>query len=129
MSPLARERPHQITRSGSCSCSAELACNLNDHVRIASNAPSVSHLWEEFAWRASMNRYFFDLVGRDRAEYDFQGRECSSLENAFQAAEFIALDLGLKSEGNWCGWIVRVRNSDGKEFFSVPVRSADLIAK
>ena len=43
-------------------------------------------------------------------------------------AEIIALDLELKSEGEWLGWSVEVRNSDGKHLFSVPVRSVDVIA-
>ena len=43
-------------------------------------------------------------------------------------AEMIALDLEVRSEGEWCGWTVNVRNPDGKHFFSIPVRSVDLIA-
>ena len=75
-----------------------------------------------------MKRYFFDLVSIDRSEYDFRGRECLSIEHAFQMAELIALDLELRSEGEWSGWAVNVRNPDGKHFFSVPVREVDLIA-
>ena len=75
-----------------------------------------------------MCRYFFDLVGQKRTEYDFRGREISSLEDAFQMAEIIALDLELKSEGEWCGWSVEVRNSDGRHLFSVAVQSVDVIA-
>ena len=43
-------------------------------------------------------------------------------------AEIIALELELKSEGEWRGWTVEVRNSDGRHVFSVPVRSVDVIA-
>jgi len=43
-------------------------------------------------------------------------------------AEIIALDLELKSEGEWLGWSVEVRNSDRKHLFSVSVRSVDVIA-
>jgi hypothetical protein len=75
-----------------------------------------------------MCRYFFDLVGQKRTEYDFRGREISSLEDAFQMAEIIALDLELKSEGEWRGWSVEVRNSDGRHLFSVAVQSVDVIA-
>ena len=75
-----------------------------------------------------MKRYFFDLVSLDRSEYDFRGHECSSLEHAFQMAELIALDLELRSEGEWSGWTVKVRNRDGKHLFSVPVRSVDQVA-
>jgi hypothetical protein len=75
-----------------------------------------------------MKRYFFDLVSLDRAEHDFRGRECSSPELALQMAELIALDLELRSEGEWSGWTVKVRNPDGQHFFSVPVRSIDSVA-
>jgi hypothetical protein len=75
-----------------------------------------------------MKRYFFDLVSLDRSEHDFRGRECSSLEHAFQMAELMALDLELRSEGEWSGWTVKVRNTEGKHFLSVPVRSADQFA-
>jgi hypothetical protein len=75
-----------------------------------------------------MCRYFFDLVGQKRTEYDFRGREFSSLEDAFQMAEIIAIDLELKSEGEWRGWSVEVRNSDSGHLFSVPVQSVDVIA-
>jgi hypothetical protein len=51
-----------------------------------------------------------------------------SIEHAFQMAELIALDLELRSEGEWSGWTVKVRNPDGKHFFSVPVQAVDLIA-
>ena len=43
-------------------------------------------------------------------------------------AEIIALDLELESEGEWCGWSVEVRNSDGRHLFSVAVQSVDVIA-
>jgi hypothetical protein len=43
-------------------------------------------------------------------------------------AEIIALDLELESKGEWRGWSVEVRNSDGKHLFSMPVRSVDVIA-
>ena len=75
-----------------------------------------------------MERFFFDLVSNPRSEYDFRGRECSSSEHALQMAELIALDLALRSEGEWSGWAVKVRSSDGKHFFSVPVRPIDLVA-
>jgi hypothetical protein len=78
-------------------------------------------------WGISMHRYFFDLVSQNRTQHDFRGQECPSLEEAFQLAEIIAFDLELESHGEWRGWSVRVRNSDGTQLFSVPVRSADVI--
>ena len=38
------------------------------------------------------------------------------------------LDLELRSEGEWSGWTVKVRNTEGKHFLSVPVRSVDQLA-
>jgi hypothetical protein len=69
-----------------------------------------------------MKRYFFDLVGQQRSEYDYRGRVFSDSENAQQLAELMALDLGIEPEGEWSGWSIAVRNAQGQQFFSVPVR-------
>jgi hypothetical protein len=75
----------------------------------------------------AMRRYFFDLVSQNRTQHDFRGQECPSIEDAFHMAELIAFDLELDCHGEWHGWSVRVRNSDGTQLLSVPVRSADVI--
>jgi hypothetical protein len=72
-----------------------------------------------------MNKYFFDLVGQERSEYDFRGREFSAPEKAFQLAELIALDLEMKGEGEWLGWSIDVRNAHGQQ---VPVREPEMNA-
>jgi len=71
-----------------------------------------------------MNRYFFDLVGHKRAEYDFRGKELDSPQAAHQIAELMALDLEVTDEGNWSGWKVAVRNALGQHFFSIPVQES-----
>jgi hypothetical protein len=75
-----------------------------------------------------MRRYFFDVVGRQRSEYDYHGRDLPTPENAYQLAELIALDLGIEHENQWIGWTVNVRTPEGRELFSIPVESSDLAA-
>lgn len=75
-----------------------------------------------------MRRYFFDVVGRQRSEYDYHGRDLPTIDNAHQLAELIALDLGMDPEDRWTGWAVNVRSVEGNELFSVPVQSMCLAA-
>jgi hypothetical protein len=75
-----------------------------------------------------MNKYYFDLVGQHRSEYDYRGSVFSQPENAFRMAELMALDLGINPDGAWSGWAVKVRNAQGKQFFSVPVEALDPMA-
>ena len=70
-----------------------------------------------------MKRYFFDRVGRNRAEYDYSGSNLPSLDAAQNLAELIAIDLAIEEEGAWSGWAVTVRDAVGKQFFSVPVHA------
>ena len=75
-----------------------------------------------------MKRYFFDLVTKQRSEFDYSGRELPTPDKAFRLAELIALDLALEPEEPWLGWSVKVRSEDGREFFSVPVEPLHLAA-
>jgi Domain of unknown function (DUF6894) len=75
-----------------------------------------------------MKKYFFDLVRQDCSEYDFQGRDFSAPEKAFQLAELMALDLEVRREGEWLGWSIDVRNAHGQQYFSVPVRELEMKA-
>jgi hypothetical protein len=75
-----------------------------------------------------MCRYFFDLVGVERSEYDYSGRVLPSPENAHQLAELIAVDLAVDEQEPWHGWTVKVRNVQGHEMFCVPVRPSCLAA-
>jgi hypothetical protein len=45
-----------------------------------------------------MKRYFFDIVTRDRSELDYKGRVFSTMKEAYDAAELIALDLEVRYE-------------------------------
>ncbi len=75
-----------------------------------------------------MRRYFFDVVGKQRSELDYHGHFLPAPENAYQMAELIALDLGMKSDDEWHGWSVMVRDALGAQFFSVPVSANCLSA-
>jgi hypothetical protein len=75
-----------------------------------------------------MNKYFFDLVSRDRCEYDYSGRALDGPEQAIELANLIALDLEVGEDEKWSGWVVQVRNSQGQEIFSLPVQNPDLAA-
>jgi hypothetical protein len=76
-----------------------------------------------------MNRYFFDLVSRHRAQYDYQGREFRTPDQAREMAELIALDLEIASaEGEWAGWAVDVRNAQGRREFCIPVQAIGVAA-
>jgi hypothetical protein len=71
-----------------------------------------------------MRRYFFDVVGRKRAEYDYRGRDFPAPDKAFRLAELMALDLAMEADDEWAGFSVKVRNADGGELFQVPVQPA-----
>ena len=75
-----------------------------------------------------MKKYFFDVVGQQRAEYDFHGREFAQPQKAFQLAQLLAIDVEVEGKDEFCGGCVNVRNADGHQLFSVPIRELDLIA-
>ncbi|MGA8615483.1 MAG: hypothetical protein WB760_28150 [Xanthobacteraceae bacterium] len=75
-----------------------------------------------------MTRYFFDLVGEQRCQHDFRGRDLPTLEDARRLAELIAVDLATGPEYQWTGWSVAVRDADGRELFTVPIQVLALTA-
>jgi uncharacterized protein DUF6894 len=75
-----------------------------------------------------MNRYFFDVVLKSHSEYDYRGREFSSVEKAAQLAELIALDLEISPQGEWAGSTVSVRDQRGQQLYSREVRAPELAA-
>ena len=75
-----------------------------------------------------MKKYFFDVVGQQRAEYDFSGREFSEPQKAFQLAQLLALDLVVGGEDEFSGGSINVRNADGHKLYSVLISEPDLIA-
>jgi hypothetical protein len=68
-----------------------------------------------------MNRYFFDIVKQDRSELDYRGRVFSTMKEAYDAAELIALDLEVRYEDEMIGSAVTVWSVEGRKLFSVPV--------
>lgn len=66
-----------------------------------------------------MQRFFFDLVDRNRAEFDYRGYDMPSAEQAREMAEVIAIDVSTR--GDRIGWKVRVSDAAGKTYFSVMV--------
>jgi hypothetical protein len=68
-----------------------------------------------------MKRYFFDIVTRDRSEPDYKGRVFSTMKEAYDAAELIALDLEVRYEDEMIGSAVTVSSVEGRKLFSIPV--------
>jgi len=72
-----------------------------------------------------MKRLFFDIVGPNKRDYDYSGRNFSTLEKAYELAEFMAHDLAVSSD-ECNGWCVSVYSPEGNVIFSIPVRSSYL---
>ena len=75
-----------------------------------------------------MKRYFFDVLGHQRSELDYSGRTFSTPEDAYSAAELMALDLVVRSEDDAIGLSVTVSSTEGRKLFSIPVRTSYLSA-
>ena len=90
--------------------------SLRETVEMVSSAPG-----------SAMKRYFFDLGNKSEAIYDFRGHEVATLDAAYQLAELMALDLEVSED--WLGWVLMVRNPEGENIFSIPVRSADSVCR
>jgi hypothetical protein len=86
---------------------------------------AISHL---FQWEsASVDRYFFDVVGHGRSDFDYAGRVLPTPERAYDAAESIAYDLAVRGE-DAIGWAVNVCSIEGRRLFSIPVLPSYLAA-
>lgn len=72
-----------------------------------------------------MKRYFFDVAGPGKPEYDYSGRTFLTPGKAHEFAEFLACDLAVSSD-EWDGWRISVRSPEGAMIFSIPVRSSCL---
>jgi Domain of unknown function (DUF6894) len=73
-------------------------------------------------------RYFFDIVGHERSELDYTGRILPTPEEAYDAAELMALDLIVRREDETIGWAVNVSSPEGRKLFSIPVHASYLAA-
>jgi hypothetical protein len=70
-----------------------------------------------------MQRYFFDIVGGQRSNCDYRGREFPTPEGAFELAELMALDLAIDANDERIGYSINVSTADGRKLFSVPVQA------
>jgi len=75
-----------------------------------------------------MKRYFFDVVGNNRSELDYVGRMLPTAEEAYDAAEMIALDLAVKRADELLESEVTVSDIHGRKHFSIPVKESYLTA-
>src|SRR5207244_13641978 len=85
-----------------------LAQRQNGPTRLDPGNASTGH-------RCTMKKYFFDVVGQRRSEYDFRGRDFAEPQKAFQLAQLLALDLGVASEDEFSGGSINVRSADGQK--------------
>ena len=74
-----------------------------------------------------MKHYFLDLSdGSRRSLYDYQGFKASNLRDAMERAEWLAIDLEhSRCVGEWDGWTVAVRDTSGKQLFSIAIRDTE----
>jgi hypothetical protein len=75
-----------------------------------------------------VNKYCFSLVSPQRSEFDFRLGEFPSPERALQLAELIASDLSIEAESKWSGWTIAVRNTHGRQLFSITLPDSEIAA-
>jgi hypothetical protein len=73
-----------------------------------------------------MDRYFFDIIGNEGPALDYEGRLMRTVDEAYNAAELMALDLSVKQEDAAIGSHVIVRNVHGKTILSIPISQSYL---
>ena len=74
-----------------------------------------------------MERYFFDVVGNEGPALDYN-RMLRTTDEAYSAAELMALDLAVKHGDEVIGSKVTVSNTYGRKLFSIPVKESYLSA-
>jgi hypothetical protein len=78
--------------------------------------------------RVQPMRFFIDYKTTDKSLYDYQGEEFMSSNDAFDFAEQTAQSLKNKLDGDWIGWLVEVRDAEGRKYFSFRVDTGRAIA-
>lgn len=68
-----------------------------------------------------MRNYSFILTSPAGSEQHYRMGQFPDFEHAFCLAELIASDLGIDPNGQWAGWTINVRDSEGALVFSTPV--------
>ena len=75
-----------------------------------------------------MERYFFDVVGNEGPALDYTGRMLRTTDEAYSAAELMALDLAVKQGDEVIGSKVTVSDMYGRKLFSIPIKESYLAA-
>jgi hypothetical protein len=75
-----------------------------------------------------MTRFFFDVKGSNSIEHDFSGRCLPNINEAQQAAELIAMDLGCTRVDASSPMEVEIRDAKGCLLVSIAVQLPDAIA-
>lgn len=64
---------------------------------------------------------YLDLLTKGEHLYDYKGNEFLSANDAYDFAETTVEVLKNELDGAWSGWLVEVRNAEGRKFFSLPI--------
>jgi hypothetical protein len=75
-----------------------------------------------------MNRYFFDIVGQEGSILDYSGRLMPSPDEAYVAAELMALDIAVKEADRAIGTTVTASDAHGRQLFSIPINLSLLVS-
>jgi hypothetical protein len=73
-----------------------------------------------------MTHYFFDVVGHEGSTLDYTGRMLPTADQAYDAAELMALDLTVKHVDEMIGSNVTVSDAQGRKLFSIPIKESYL---
>jgi len=69
-------------------------------------------------------RFFFDLKSEQHTVLDYSGEDFRRHEAAIDFAKAIADDMTHRASRKWLGWSVEVLDEVGRQFISVPIRTA-----
>jgi hypothetical protein len=69
-------------------------------------------------------RFFFDLKSEQHTVLDYSGEDFRRHEAAIDFAKAIADDMTHRASRQWLGWSVEVLDEVGRQFISVPIRTA-----
>jgi hypothetical protein len=75
-----------------------------------------------------MTHYFFDVVGHRGSALDYRGRILHTADEAYNAAELLALDLAVAQVEEAIGSRVTVSDAYGRQLFTIPIRQSYLSA-
>ncbi len=70
-------------------------------------------------------RFFFDLKNEQQTVLDYSGEDFRHHKAAIDFAKAIADDMTHRVSRQWLGWSVDVLDEVGRQFVSVPIRTAE----